>query len=184
MYILYVHTYLYMMISCQGFTYISGGWDPGYDSPLGRKVIPRQYIHTYNVLHMRDVEFAQCTLSPIKLCLALYPFSLMYVYVALCSSSSIPVLPFAHLALYPFCNSPLCQVFLENPLLIRPFCTVLCQSYILLSFLNGFYYMDAAQVKPSLFPRQVCFCISSNASLFFELDLFFSLKTHDRNLLI
>ena len=27
----------------------------------------------------------------------------------------MPVLPFAHLALYLFCNSPLFQVFLEDP---------------------------------------------------------------------
>ena len=34
---------------------------------------------------------------------------------------------------------PLFQVFLENPFLIMAFCTILCQSYILLPFLNGFY---------------------------------------------
>ena len=51
----------------------------------------------------------------------------------------MPVLPFAHLALYQFCNLPLFQLFLENPFLIMAFCTILCQSYILLPFLNGFY---------------------------------------------
>ena len=52
----------------------------------------------------------------------------------------MPVLPFAHSALYLFCNLPLFQVFLENPfLIILPFCTILCQSYILLPFLKGFY---------------------------------------------
>ena len=39
---------------------------------------------------------------------------LPHVCVALCSSSPMPVLPFAHLALYRFCNSPLFEVFLEN----------------------------------------------------------------------
>ena len=63
------------------------------------------------------------------------------VDVALCLSiySSMPVLPFAHLALYLFCNSPLFQVFMEDPFLIRTFCTIQCQCYILLPFLNGFY---------------------------------------------
>ena len=51
----------------------------------------------------------------------------------------MPVLPFAHLALYRFCNLTLFQVFLENPFLIMAFCTILCQSYILVPFLNGFY---------------------------------------------
>ena len=51
----------------------------------------------------------------------------------------MPVLPFAHLALYLFCNLPLFLVFLEDPFLINPFCTIMCQSYILLLFLNGFY---------------------------------------------
>ena len=51
----------------------------------------------------------------------------------------MPVLPFAHLALYRFCNLTLFQVFLENSFLIMAFCTILCQSYILVPFLNGFY---------------------------------------------
>ena len=72
-----------------------------------------------------------------------------HVCVVLCSSSPMPVLPFAHLALYRFCNLPLFQVFLENPSLIMPFCMILCQSYIPLPFLNGFYtprYIGLLQV--------------------------------------
>ena len=37
----------------------------------------------------------------------------------------MPVLPFAHLALYLFCNSPLFQVFLKDP-----FTIYLCHTYI------------------------------------------------------
>ena len=44
--------------------------------------------------------------------------------------------------MYLFYNSPVFQVFLEDPFLIRPFCTVLCQFYILLPFLYGFYTLD------------------------------------------
>ena len=51
-----------------------------------------------------------------------------------CSSSPMPVLPFAHLALHRFRRLLLFYGFLEDP-----FCTVLRQSYIFLPFLNGFY---------------------------------------------
>ena len=71
----------------------------------------------------------QCSLSPTKLRLA----SCMY--------SPMPVLPFAHLALYLFHNLPLFQVFMEDAFLISPFCTVLSQSYTSYHFRMVFIHL-------------------------------------------
>jgi hypothetical protein len=55
-------------------------------------VYRKWYFWKFYILCMyyRMWEFAQCALSPTKLRLALYPSSLMYVCIALCSSSPSP----------------------------------------------------------------------------------------------
>ena len=68
--------------------------------------------------------------------------AMLYICVALCSSSPLPVLPFAHLALD--------QVFFEDPFLIKPFRMILYQSYILAIF-NGFLHPSLPQSRSIIY---------------------------------
>ena len=100
----------------------------------------------------------------------------------------MPVLPFAHLALYRFCNLPLFKVFLENAFLIIPFLhdpvSILHCFTILNVFYTPFYTVCPSVVSCTLLGRVVGVCPHQPCLLSHEVHALLCLYTSPHQLCV